>query len=267
MAELAGEGKAEIIPSSGLAGPMVQGDMGRYVVRVNDFTASGTKDQFSIAVPDTAEWSLRMLRVAILKSNSWKAYPIPTILHADLYAERMGLDIMAGDVYMAGERLATTAGAKIRHAMASGKIAGYTVDITEGPNKAFEYMSGGKKETVTLPNYKAKVTVEVVGWKNPMVYEATLAEWFEGRNPNWRTRTTYMLRRNALSKALEEVAPMGVEADEAPPATIESSMTYPQTQAYQNQAASQKASVGIGGLGMLPTFGTATKGLLGGDNE
>ena len=49
------------------------------------------------------------------------------------------------------------------------------------------------------------------------VYETTLSEWFHGPNPNWINRPQYMLRRNALSKALEEVAPMGIEADEAPP--------------------------------------------------
>lgn len=196
---------------------------GEYQIRINEFDAAGKKSEFAIAVPKnitSGEASL-MLRAAVLKSTTWKPFPFPAIIHAVMYADRMGLDIMAGDVYSAeGGRLSTTAGAKIRHAMASGKIAGYAVDITEGPAITIRFSTSKGPGEWTGPNLQAKVTIDVAGWTRPVVYETTLEEWFMGANPNWRSRPAYMLRRNALSKALEEVAPMGVEADEAPPLEI-----------------------------------------------
>lgn len=196
---------------------------GEYQIAIRDFDAAGKASGFMVPVPNNidAHGASVMLRSAILKKTTWKAFDFPTILHAVIYADRMGLDIMAGDVYMAEEgRISTTAGAKIRHAMASGKIAGYKVEISDGPLITIPYQLKGKDELYKGPNLKAKVTVLVKGWDEPMTYETTLAEWFTGRNPNWRNRPAYMLRRNALSKALEEVAPMGVEADEAPPTPL-----------------------------------------------
>jgi hypothetical protein len=114
-------------------------------------------------------------------------------------------------------RLSTTAGAKIRHAMASGKIEGYSVQITEGEEITIKYTFRQQQQEWKGPNYRVRVTVKVRGFTEPVVYETTLREWFTGRNPNWRERPLYMLRKNALSKAMEEVAPLGVEADEAPP--------------------------------------------------
>jgi hypothetical protein len=193
---------------------------GEYQISVKEFDAGGGTSMFKVPVPTniSSNEASVMLRSAILKRTTWKSFDFPTILHAVIYADRMGLDIMAGDVYSAeGGRLSTTAGAKIRHAMSSGKIKGYTVEITEGPEISIEYSFKGGKATWKGPNLHARVTVHVDGWAVPVVYETTLEEWFMGANPNWKSRPAYMLRRNALSKALEEVAPMGVEADEAPP--------------------------------------------------
>jgi hypothetical protein len=192
---------------------------GEYLIQIKEFDAAGKSTSFSVPVPrniSSTEASV-MLRAAVLKRTTWSGKDFPTILHAVIYADRMGLDIMAGDVYTAdGGRLSTTASAKIRHAMTSGKIAGYSVTITEGPTISIPYKSNGKDCTWVGKNLKAVVSVRVVGWEEPVVYETTLEEWFMGSNPNWRARPAYMLRRNALSKALEEVAPMGIEADEAP---------------------------------------------------
>jgi hypothetical protein len=224
MADLQDENKAEIVPvpPNGSMGELVQGDFGRYTIKVRDVDAAGKFSDFGIALPTDPKWQMVMIRAALLKRTTWKNFDVPTIIHAVIYADQMGLDIMAGDVYMATEgRLSTTAGAKIRHAMAGDKIAGYTIEITDGPPHKFKFTNKGAAETLDLPNYHAKVTVRVKNWDAPMVYETDLSEWFEGRNPNWRTRPKYMLRRNALSKALEEVAPMGVEADEAPPVAKE----------------------------------------------
>src|SRR5207245_5307778 len=74
-----------------------------------------------------------------------------------------------------------------------------------------------QEQTWEGPNLKATVTVQVRDMDKPVTYQTTLVEWFTGRNPNWRTRPAYMLRKNALSKVMEEVAPLGTEADEAPP--------------------------------------------------
>lgn len=193
---------------------------GEYQIQISEFDAAGHKSNFMVPVPAsiTSQEASVMLRSAVLKRTTWKAFDFPTILHAVIYADRMGLDIMAGDVYSAeGGRLSTTAGAKIRHAMSTGKIEGYEVDIQPGSPVTIEFQLKGAKSTWTGPNLKAKVTVYVKGWRAPVTYETTLEEWFMGANPNWRSRPAYMLRRNALSKALEEVAPMGVEGDEAPP--------------------------------------------------
>jgi hypothetical protein len=221
MAELI-DNKVEIVPApSDGPGALTQGDMGRYTIRVSEFTPSGTKEEFAVALPNDPKWGDVLLRAAILKRTTWAHCNMPTIIHAVMYSDNMGLDIMAGDTYMAQEgRYSTTAGAKIRHAMASGRIAGYSVDITDGPTKSFAWDSRGAKQSLTLPNYKAVVTVHVKNWLVPITYETTLDEWFAGANPNWRSRPKYMLRRNALSKALEEVSPMGVEADEAPPLAV-----------------------------------------------
>lgn len=196
---------------------------GEYNIEIKEFSQAGTPSKFVVPVPNsiTSQEASVMLRAAILKRTTWKASDFPTILHAVMYSDRMGLDIMAGDVYMAAEgRISTTAGAKIRHAMSTGRIEGYEVDITDGPPTKLPWRTSKEEGQYDGPNLKAKVTVYVKGWKKPVVYETTLAEWFVGANPNWRSRPAYMLRKNALSKALEEVAPMGVEADEAPPLDI-----------------------------------------------
>lgn len=216
MAEM--EGTSAIIPAASALGPRAQGDLGVYSINIADYSPSGKKEEFAVALPNDAKWGNVMLRAAILKRTTWKQFEIPVILHAIIYADSMGLDIMAGDVYQAEEgRLSTTAGAKIRHAMSGDRIEGYSVEITEGPEITLEYTQRNETKVWKGKDLKAKVTVDVRGWKAPVVYNTTLGEWFVGRNPNWRTRPAYMLRRNALSKALEEVAPMGVDVDEAPP--------------------------------------------------
>lgn len=193
---------------------------GEYLIEIREFDMAGKPSALRVPVPNslTSQEASVMLRAAILKRTTWKDRDFPTVLHAVIYADRMGLDIMAGDVYMAEEgRLSTTAGAKIRHAMSTGRVAGYTVVITHGAPLKLKYTVKQQEQVYEGPELTATVTVNVVGWKEPLVYEAKLSEWFTGRNPNWRTRPGYMLRKNALSKALEEIAPMGVEADEAPP--------------------------------------------------
>lgn len=189
-------------------------------MELSEFTPAGKKNTFVVPVPNslTSTEASVMLRAAILKNTTWKLHNFATVLHAVIYADRMGLDIMAGDVYMAEEgRMSTTAGAKIRHAMGTGRIAGYDIKIEKGEAIEIPYVLKGENKQWKGNELICTVTVEVKGWKKPVIYTARLSEWFTGRNPNWRTRPEYMLRQNALGKAFSEVAPMGVEADEAPP--------------------------------------------------
>lgn len=217
MAEI--EGSGAIVPTNG---PANGTGVATYALSITEFDAAGTKSVLSVPLPQDEKWGNVLLRAALLKKGgSWKAYDIPTIIHAVVYADNLGLDIMAGDVYCAEEgRLSTTAGAKIKHAMQSGRIASYSVEMTAGPNIKIPYTIKNNSETWEGPNWEAKVTVKVKDLDAPVVYVTTLQEWFTGRNPNWRTRPAYMLRKNALSKVMEEVAPMGTEADEAPPIEV-----------------------------------------------
>lgn len=212
MAEL--EGAGTIVPA--------QQAKASYTLAITEYDAAGKANILSVPLPQDEKWGSVMLRAALLKrGGSWKAYDIPTIIHAVVYADNLGLDIMAGDVYCAEEgRLSTTAGAKIKHAMQSGRVASYSVDIQPGKPISIPYTIKNQQETYTGTNLEATVTVKVRDLEEPVVYKTTLAEWFTGRNPNWRTRPAYMLRKNALSKVLEEVCPMGTESDEAPPIEV-----------------------------------------------
>lgn len=194
---------------------------GEYIVDVREFDAAGKATSFRLPIPAnvSAQQASVMLRAVLLKKTTWSKYDMPTIITAVLYADNMGLDAMAGDVYMTPEgRISTTAGAKIRHAMSTGRIAGYSVELTKRGEITLDWTDSKKgPQQWKGPDLAVKVTVFVKGWDKPIIYEAFLDEWFMGINPNWRNRPAYMLRKNALSKALEEVAPMGTESDEAPP--------------------------------------------------
>src|SRR6266404_9136493 len=78
---------------------------------VSEFTALGAKATYSMAIPDniTAREASVKLRTFLLKQNQMKDASLAQVLHAVLYADNMGLDIMAGDVYIVAGRIATTA--------------------------------------------------------------------------------------------------------------------------------------------------------------
>jgi hypothetical protein len=216
MAEI--EGSGAIVQASVASAVSVA----TYALDITEFDAAGKRSTLSVPLPQDEKWGNVMLRAALLKKGgSWKQYDLPTIIYAVVYADNLGLDIMAGDVYCAEEgRLSTTAGAKIKHAMQSGLIAGYSVEMAEGPEIEIPYQLKQQPQVWKGPNWKATITVKVKTMETPIHYEATLKEWFTGRNPNWRDRPAYMLRKNALGKAMEEAVPMGTEADEAPPVEI-----------------------------------------------
>jgi RecT family protein len=212
MADLQGETNAIV------QAEFVDDGRPRYLLDLSEFDSAGKKSTLTIPIPRDERWDTILLRAALLKKGgSWSAYSIPQIMFAIVYAEHLGLDIEAGDVYMATEgRLSTTAGAKVKHAMSTGRIEGMSYEVTKGQDVTVTYKRGEKQETWTGPDLTVKVTLEVKGWDKPFVYEQRLKEWFVGTNPNWRTRPEYMLIQNTMGKACSMVAPMGVEEDEAP---------------------------------------------------
>jgi len=205
-------------------------DFGTLVVK--DVTPQGKENVYSVAIEKSAKWSDWSLlhRSLVLKhSQQWNGVPVPVIMHAVAYAESLGLDIVAGDVYYIDGRVATTNDARIKYALSSGKIEGYNVmldpdpyddvAVAKAPQIALEWRTQKETGTWKGPNYKATVTVKVKGWTDALVYKTDLKQWFTGRNPNWRTRTPFMLRKSSLAHALTEVVPVGLDVDEAPPAT------------------------------------------------
>lgn len=180
-------------------------------VREYDGTA---KNDFQMTLPQEGPWLDRQLKAMCLKAGPMKEQTMGNILCAIMYAEEMGLSVILGDLYFVNNRIATTADAKIRHALGSGLVAGYHVDIQKLETISLSYSVKGETKQWRGPNLHAVVTVNVKGWEKPVVYEADLADWFNGANAAWREHTAFMFRKNCLSKALSEVAPLGVDADE-----------------------------------------------------
>lgn len=198
------ENSTSLVPTEGIA------------LKVREFSAAGGKNEYSMALPKEGPWLDRQLKAMCLKAGPMAEQNMGNILCAIMYAEEMGLSVILGDLYFVNGRIATTADAKIRHALGSGLIAGYNVEITKGKLVVFKYQMKGKEEVWQGEDLHAKVTVKVKGWESPVIYEADLRDWFNGANAAWREHTAFMFRKNCLSKALSEVAPLGVDADEIP---------------------------------------------------
>jgi hypothetical protein len=205
------ESNATIVPVPKELG-MAQGDMGRYQLGIKEYDAAGRATEFAISLSmDDPKWGPRIQTAAILKqSPQWKAAAFPYIIYAVMYAENLGLDVMAGDVFDVGGRLATSNKAKIKRALASGNIEGIETTTVEldapGPDKC-----------VAKKDLECTVTVHVKGWKHPIVRRARLSRWYKGSNPNWRDNPEHMLEMNTTAHACEYVVPGGTEGDEAPP--------------------------------------------------
>lgn len=187
-------------------------------LQAKDFTSLG-RGEYAITMPTEGPWFERSIKAMCLKNGPMATESMGNILCAVLYAEEMGLSAILGDLYFVNGRIATTADAKIRHALSSGIVAGYNVEITKGKLVVFTYTYKSVEKEFQTEDLHAKVTVKVKGWDEPVVYEADLKDWFNGANAAWREHTAFMFRKNCLSKALSEVAPLGVDADEIPAQT------------------------------------------------
>jgi hypothetical protein len=198
------ENNTSLVPAEGIA------------LKVREFNASGGKNEYAMSLPKEGPWLERQLKALCLKAGPMADQNMGNILCAIMYAEEMGLSVILGDLYFVNGRIATTADAKIRHALGSGLVAGYDVQMTKGEKISIPYEVKGKSQTWQGDDLHCKITVKVKGWESPVIYEADLRDWFNGANAAWREHTAFMFRKNCLSKALSEVAPLGVDADEIP---------------------------------------------------
>jgi hypothetical protein len=214
MAELQGEivsNKAEIVPAAS-AVETVQGDFGRFLVRVKEYDAAGQPDNFALAITtDHPVWGEHLMNACVLKqAEQWRQTPLMVVAWASRYAKENGLDIFAGDVYMVQGRVSTSNKAKIKKALASGLIKGIETTITK--------LSDPPPQGCTcVPNdLECTATITVAGWEKPIIRKARLSRWFKRSNPNWVSNPEHMLELNTVAHACEFVAPGGTEADEVP---------------------------------------------------
>ena len=233
MAELQGDVTSvpQVIPSGGDTLALPQGSFGSYSIKIKEFNAAGTPEEFSVTIPQNATWGDIMLRAAILKRTIFQANELPMIIHGILYADRLNLDIMAGDVYLVAGRPAISNKAKIKMALATGNIEGIETEIKE---LAEPFKQGHDLECTA--------TISVKGWKKPLVRKARLSRWFKEKNPNWVQNPEHMLELNTVAHACEYVAPGGTDSDEAPP--------LPGWQGYTAQEENPKSTVGLLGASL-----------------
>lgn len=189
---------------------------------VRELNALGQATTYEVPIPSSSnfgDWSF-FQQIAMLKAGAWSKTPVAQVVFAIAYADRLGLDIMQGDVYTTGEgRIATSNKAKIKLALKTGLIKGIEVDTVE------------TSDVIDLPGCIAKkdlkctVTISVKGWDKPIVRSQRLSEWFMERNPNWKGRPSHMLELNTTAHACELVCPSETGPDEYPTQLVETSAT------------------------------------------
>lgn len=248
MAEL--EGGVEIMPVTDGLAKTTQGDFGRYSLQISEYDAAGAKQQFAVAIPQAGAWPDVMLRAALLKKTTFESHPMPMIIHGVIYADRMGLDIMAGDVYLVQGRPAISNKAKIKMALATGQIESIETAIKELPEKPDIL-----RDCVVKNDLECTVTLEVKGWKKPLVRRAKLSRWYKGKNPNWKDNPEHMLELNTVAHACEYIAPGGTDSDEAPPLSAKDDFARRQASMMEQMTPSR---FGMGGNYMGSTLGGIT---------
>lgn len=205
MAELVQEGKLAIRPLESMQ------------LTVRELDALGRATEYGVPIPTTgdfAQWSV-VQQIAMLKSSTWNRVPVSQIIFGIAYANKLGLDIMQGDVYTTGDgRIAMSNKAKIKLALRSGNITGIETQIKD------------LGVAINLPGCTQKtdlecvVTIGVKGWPQPIRRSQRLSEWFMPANPNWKGRPAHMLELSTISHACELVNPTETGDDEAPPKEI-----------------------------------------------
>lgn len=205
---------AELKDNAGLA-VLPKQDTG-YALSIVEYDAAGKASTLTVSIPtnatlDTIKGNL-LLRAAILKSTTWAKFNLPQIMHAIMFADRLGLDIELGDVYSTDGRPAISAEGRIKLAQSKGLITGISVKWTP----LAEAMPAGAAKCVLQKDLECEVTIDVKGWTKPVVRRARLSRWYKS-TPAWNERPEHQLELNTIGHACRLIAPIGDPAD-APPA-------------------------------------------------
>ena len=191
---------------------------------VRELNALGQATVYEVPIPASSnfgEWSF-FQQIAMLKAGAWSKTPVSQVVYAIAYANRLGLDIMQGDVYTTGEgRIATSNKAKIKLALKTGLIQGIEVNTVETDDE----LTGDAEACSSKFDLVCTVTITVKGWTKPIVRSQRLSEWYMKNNPNWKTRPSHMLELNTTAHACEMICPTETGVDEFPAQLVESSAT------------------------------------------
>lgn len=217
MAEIVQHLPQGLVPVTGQAQqaivPAQPADLADMFVTIRELNELGQAVVYKVPLPSSpafSDWSL-FQQVAMLKAGSWSKTPVPMIVFAIAYANKLGLDIMQGDVYTTGEgRIATSNKAKIKMALATGKILGYEVQFTDTEDP-------GPAECVLDHDILCTISLTIKGMEKPIIKTQSLCEWFVAKNSNWKTRPRHMLEINTFAHACEMINPTATEDDERPP--------------------------------------------------
>ena len=184
-------------------------------ITVKDFDAAGKVTELSCPLPEDARfetWSM-MQQLVMLKRGVWKDSTVPDIVWGLAYAQRLGADVMQGELFPTGQgRWGTSNKYKIKKALATGNILGIDTQIKELDSPA-------PPGCIASKDFECTVTITVKGWEKPLVRKARLSRWYKKGNPNWVGNPEHMLELNTTAHACEYVpgATGATEEDEAPP--------------------------------------------------
>jgi hypothetical protein len=189
-------------------------DASKMTFEVREFKQDGSSEVLTIPMPDSpdfAKWTM-LQQVGMLKRGMWKTVSIADIFWGLSYAHYIGANVMLGELFPTGDgRWGTSNKYKIKQALATGKIKGFTIDIVD-TKRAVE-LAGCVQKT----DLECTVTLEVEGFNKPIVRKSLLSRWWNKSNPNWSGRPEHMLELNTFAHACEYVMPGATESDEAPP--------------------------------------------------
>ena len=192
-----------------------------YTITVRRFSSSGDAKPLIVHIPENASPdAIRnnpLLLAAVLKDGDpvWSNYEPGFVLVAALKAAGLGLDLLEGDIYPVEGRLGISDWAKIKYARSKGFRA--IVKWETGEKVSWPWET--KREKGIWDGTNDKCVVDVLDRNDKLVntYETTLKAWFVGHSKEWRERSAESLRRKAIARAYQEVCPVGIDPEEAPP--------------------------------------------------
>lgn len=184
---------------------------GEYIIEAREFDTTGKITVLKAGlptVPDFSKWTV-MQQVVMLKKSAWSKSPVSEIVFALAYANRLGLDVMRGDVFPTGEgRLGISNKAKIKLALQTGNVIGIETDLRD-TGEPLNLVGCAVKNDL-----ECTATIHVKGWAKPIVRKARLSRWYKAKNPNWVGNPEHMLELNTVAHALEYVNPTATQEDE-----------------------------------------------------